>query len=288
MALLTNQKLKEFYERFRSIEVTFSKELIAVTGLDTRQVHVKCVSAFFPCIIYAASFEGAKVVINIKSGILEKLQQANNALSLRFCFRHYETGQQVTFFVQARSSGYSPYNGSDDMAIFSLQFSQHPPDDLIEIMGRVLDANINAAKRKEERVMILPDTMRKLRLFTKDITAFVDSVPRRCILRDMSFSGAKVIMVGISKFLVDKPASLRIDFDDPRESFNLKGKFIRAELVESRKDLVVLGMLFTDPIPMGYKIRLSDYLNTVKASPPSAAQAAATGGGADTAPPVES
>jgi hypothetical protein len=264
MAVLTSQKIKELYSRYRSINVTFSKEVIAVSGLETKQVHIKCVSDFFPCIIYSSSFEYAKVIINTKSGILEKLQQANNTLSLRFCFKHFETGQQVVFFVQARSLGYAPYNDSPDTALFNLQYSQQPPDDFIEILGRILDATMNATRRKEERVLLTPDTMRKLKLQTKEAVVFVDGVPRRCILRDLSFSGAKIVMIGISKFLDGRIAGLRLDFDDPRESFNIKGTFVHAEMVEGRKDLVALGIGFQDAIPMGYKVRLSDYLNTVR------------------------
>jgi hypothetical protein len=264
MAVLTSQKIKDLYSRYRDINVTFTKEVVAATGLDAKQVHIKCVSNFFPCIIYSSSFAQAKVVLNLKSGILEKLQQSNNALSLRFCFKHYSTGQQVVFFVQARSAGYVPYNDSPDAALFNLQYSQQPPDDFIEIIGRVLDANMNAARRKEERVPLTPEVMRKLNILTKDAVVFVDGVPRRCILRDLSFSGAKIVMVGVFKFLEGRAVGLRVDFDDPRESFNIKGKFVHAEAIEGRKDLVAIGMMFHDPVPMGYKLRLSDYLNTVK------------------------
>jgi hypothetical protein len=264
MAVLTSQKIKELYTRYRNINVTFSKEIIAVSGLDPKQVYIKCVSNFFPCLIYSSSFGGAKVLLNLKSGILEKLQQANNALSLRFCFRHYETGQQVVFFVQARSLGYALYNDSPDTALFNLQYPQQPPDDFIEILGRILNATVNSTRRKEERVTITPEVMRKLKLLTKDAVVFIDGVPRRCILRDLSFSGAKIVMIGIAKFLEDRSAGLRVDFDDPQESFNIKGSFIRADMVEGRKDLVALGIKFHDAVPMGYKVRLSDYLNTVK------------------------
>jgi hypothetical protein len=265
MAVLTSQRIKELYNRYRGINVTFSKEVIAVTGMDTKQVHIKCVSSFYPCIVYSSSFEQAKVVLNTRSGILEKLEQSNNALSLRYCFTHYSTGEQVVFFIQARVVGYAPYNDSPDMALFNMQYSQQPPDDFIEIIGRVLDANMNAARRKEERVMIVPEMIRKLGLLTKDAVVFIDGVPRRCILRDISFSGAKIVMVGVIKFLEGKTVGLRLDFDDPRESFNVKGTFSHAEPIEGRKDLVSIGILFRDPVPMGYKVRFSDYLNTVKA-----------------------
>jgi hypothetical protein len=264
MAVLTSQKIKEMYTRYRGINVTFSKEVVAITGLETKQVYVKCVSSFYPCIVYSSSFEQAKVMMNTKSGILEKLGQANNALALRYCFRHYSTGEQVVFFIQARSVGYTPYNDSLDMALFNVQYSQQPPDDFIEIIGRVFDTNMNAARRKEERVAIVPEMMRKLGLLTKDAVVFIDGVPRRCILRDISFSGAKIVMIGVIKFLEGKNVGLRLDFNDPRESFNVKGTFVHAEPVESRKDLVSIGVMFHDPVPMGYKMRLSDYLNTVK------------------------
>jgi hypothetical protein len=266
MGVLTSQKITVYYERFKSIEVTFTKEIIQVIGLVTQQVHLKCVSDFWPCIIYSSSFQGAKIVANMRSGILDKLAQANNYVSLRYCFKNMDTGNPLTFFVNARSMGYAPYGGSKDVALFTLQFTQRPPDDLIEVMGRLLDANVNSAKRREERILITADSQRKLNILSKESAVFIQGVPRRCILRDISFSGAKVIMMGIAKFLVNRDAALRIDFDDPRESFLLKGKFVRAEDVEGRKDLVALAIQFDETIvSMGYKIRINDFLSSVRA-----------------------
>jgi hypothetical protein len=266
MSVLTSQKITTYYERYKAIDVTFTKEIIQVTGLITPQVYLKCVGDFWPCVVYSSSFQGAKVVANIKSGLVSKLQQANNLASLRFCFKNADTGTPVTFFVSTRSVGYAPYGGSKDVAMFTLQFTQRPPDDLIEIMGRLLDANVNSAKRKEERILLTTESLRKLKLSSKDIAAFIQGVPRRCILRDLSFSGAKIIMMGVAKFLVNREASLRIDFDDPRDSFLLKGKFIRSEPVEGRKELVALAMLFGETtIPMGYKMRINDYISSVRA-----------------------
>lgn len=265
MGLLTSQKLIDLYERYKTISVTYTKEIIQVTGLITQQVFIKCVSDFWPCVIFSSSFTEAKVVANIKSGLPLKLQQANNMVSLRFSFKSVTNDAPVTFFVSAKCMGYTPYGDSKDVAVFNLQFSQRPPDDLIEIMGRLLDANINSAKRKDERIVISPESIRRLNITSKDTAVFIQKVPRRCILRDLSFSGAKIIMMGVSKFLVDKEASLRIDFDDPREAFLIPGKFIRAEDVEGRKELVALAIVFDEKqVPMGYKMRINDYLNQVK------------------------
>jgi hypothetical protein len=266
MALITSQKIAIYYERFKSIDVTFTKEIIQVTGLLTQHVHLKCVSDFWPCVVYSSSFEGAKVVANIKSGLIEKLKQANNMASLRFSFKNADTGNPITFFVASRMVNQAAYGDSKDVALFTLQFTQRPPDDLIEIMGRLLDANVNSAKRKEERIPITADTQRKLKLLSRESVVFIQGVPRRCILRDISFSGAKLIMMGVAKFLVAKEAALRLDFDDPRESFLFRGKFVRAEAVEGRNDLLALAILYDEAaVPMGYKIRFNDFIGTVRA-----------------------
>ena len=264
MGVLTSQKISDYYALFKTIDVVFSKEIIQVTGLVANQVYLKCVGDFWPCVIYSTSFQGAKVIVNTKTGILQKLERANNMASLRFCFKNAETGNTVTFFVNTKNSGYAPYGNSEDVALFNLQFTQRPPDDLIEIIGRILDANVNSAKRREERIVISPDTIRKMNL-TKESSVFIQGVPRHCILRDVSFSGVKIIMMGVAKFLVDKEAILKLEFDEPRESFILKGKFIRSESVEGRKELVSLVILFDENyVPMGYKIRINDYISQVR------------------------
>ncbi|MDR2741344.1 MAG: PilZ domain-containing protein [Treponema sp.] len=264
MGILTSQKITTYYERYKVINVTFTKEIIQVTGMITQQVYLKCGGDFWPCVVYSSSFEGAKIVANIQSGLLGKLQQANNAVSLRLCFKNPDSGSPLTFFVAARSMGYVPYSSSKGMAIFTLQFTQRPPDDLIEIMGRLLDANVNSAKRREERIPLTPETIRKLKVLPKECAVFIERVPRRCILRDISFSGAKMVMMGVAKFLVNKDSALRINFDDPREGFLIQGKFVRAENVEGRKDLLALAIEFNESIvPMGYKLRLNDYLSQI-------------------------
>ncbi|MDR2942288.1 MAG: pilus assembly protein PilZ [Treponema sp.] len=266
MGVLLSQKISVYYERFKDIEVTYTKEIIQVTGLLTQQVHLKCGNDFWPCVVYTSSFENAKVVANVKTGLLGKLHNTNNFVNLRFCFRPSGESNTVTFFVAGRVLASAPYGNSQDINIFTIQFTNRPPDDFIEIMGRVLDATVNSSKRKDDRIQITADNIRKLNLLSSESTAFIENVPRRCILRDLSFSGSKIIMMGVAKFLLQKDATLRIDFNDPRESFAIKGKFIRAENVEGKKEMVALGLYFEEAsVPMGFKMRLNDFLTAIRA-----------------------
>jgi hypothetical protein len=268
MGVATSQQIAKYYERYKSIDVTFTKEVIKATGLVTQQVYLKCVGETWPCVIYSSSFEGAKIIVNARSGLYEKIQRANNYVSLRYSFKESDKIDPFMFFVSARAAGYAPYGGSPDIAMLTMTFTQRPPDDLIEIMGRLLDANINSAKRREERILLTPESMRKLHLASKETAVFIQGVPRRCILRDISFSGAKVIMAGVAKFLLEREASLRLDFDEPREGILVKGRSVRAEDVEGRKDLIALAIHFDEQnVPMSYKLRINDYLTQVRTEP---------------------
>ncbi|GMO32057.1 MAG: PilZ domain-containing protein [Termitinemataceae bacterium] len=276
MGNLTRQKIQTFYDQFKTIPITFTKEIIQVTGLQAKQVSIKCTSDFFPCVIYSTNFEEAKLVANSKSGIMERFKETNNSASIKFSFKVPSTGEQVAFLVPVHMSGCSPYNGSEEMTMFTMQFSQRPPDDLIEIVGRVIEANWYASKRKDEAIPVNAETLRKLKFITKDVGITVEGVPRRCILRDISISGARIIVLGISKMLVGKSGSIKFEFTDPIESYEIKGTYASAESVADRKDMAVLNLQYIDPIPLTYKVRLSEYLGTNRkpAAAPHAAAAA--------------
>ncbi|MHB9292059.1 putative Cyclic di-GMP binding protein [Hollandina sp. SP2] len=269
MNALSRQQLITYYERYKTSEVIFNKEILEVTGLLTKQVCLKCMGKLWPCIIYAASLQMVKVLVNTKSGLMQSLQDANNGANVRFCFKGNEGGDPVIFFVAVRSIGYMPYRGSKDMAMVTLQFVQQAPDYLIGVLGRILDTTANSegtSKRRGERVIITSETQRMLGIVSKETAISVQGVPRQCILRDISFYGAKIVIVGLANFLNDREAVLRIDFEEPRESYFLKGKFCHSETVEGRKDLVAMGMSFYDDlIPMKYKIRINTYITQVRA-----------------------
>ena len=91
----------------------------------------------------------------------------------------------------------------------------------------------------------------------------VRNVPRRCILKDLSFSGAKVMLVGVPKFLVGKNIALKIDFIDTNESVLVPGIIPRAEFLEGRKDIASVHIAFNaDTVPMVYKIHINSFITS--------------------------
>lgn len=211
MGLATAQVLQRYYDQYRDTEITFTKDIIRALGLDPRQIYIKCNRGQWPCIINSTSFLQAKIIVGAKGGAYQALsEKSTSGINLRFCFLQPEN-DLLSFFVAGHVSNIVSYMNSSELAVITISFSQRPPDDLIEAVGRLLEANANAIRRREERIFIDENSKRKLGLIREEAIVFIQNVPRHCIVRNLSFSGAKIILLGLSQFLANKPAQLRLN-----------------------------------------------------------------------------
>ena len=266
MGIATSQQLSRYYDQYRDTELTFTKDIIRALGLDPRQVYVKCNGGQWPCIINSTSFQHAKIIVGTKGGAFQSLAAKDNpTASIRFCFNEQEDDGIITFLVSSRVAEIRPYMNSKDLVIVTLQFTARPPDDLIEIVGRLLEANANAVRRREERVLINEDSKRKLNLAKEECNVIVQSVPRHCVVRDVSFSGARVILIGLSQYLTGKEAVLRLEFNEPSEIVSVRGTIVSADLIQGRKDVCIASIKFDETsLPLSFKMHLNNYLTTVR------------------------
>lgn len=262
MDVITTQLIDTYYERYRDTEIMFSKEINKTLNLVPRQIYIKCGGDQWPCIVNSTSFSFARIIIGTKGGAFKKItSDKNENVSLRFCFAPLE-GDVVSFFVNSHVTEISKFNGNQDLAILTLSFTQRPPTALIERIGRIHEANKNANRRKEERIILSEQVLRKLQLNLPKTELFIEKVPRKCILRNISFSGAKIIIVGLAKFLENKNINLKFYFEDPDEEITLFGKVVTIAPIESRRELVTVSVYFGD-VPLSYKLRLSHYFSSI-------------------------
>jgi len=265
MSFATSQQINKYLEAYKDVSVTFSKEIIEVLSFDVKQTSVKASGGQWPCILNSASMSGAKIICNKSSGVLKKIssQSFSNA-SLRFSFFDSDSKEPISFFVTVRLVGVSDYQ-MEDLALVTLAYTQRAPDALIERLGRVIEANVNAKKHETEKVVLTDIIMRRIALSKKETVVFVEGVPRRCILQNISFIGATVYIMGVASFLKNKAVTLKFEFLDPDTVIALKGRTVGATPLEDRKDLVSLTIEYElQNIPMGYKLYLNRYFELPK------------------------
>jgi len=263
MSVSTSHKISNYYDYFRDKEVVFTKANIKFLRMDPRQIYVKCNGGQWPCILNSSSLQMAKIIIGTSSGIYQEINKNKNAnFSLRYCFFD-SSNQPVQFFVNCNVYEVKSYNGTKELAVVTLAFTQRPPDDLISRIGEFLEVNKNFETRKEERIVINKNTLRELGIPKEESFVFVADVPRKCILKDISFGGARILTVGIPKFLENKPIDLRLIFVDTNEKISIPGIVKSAEFLPERKDIVIVHIQFNaETVPMTYKFKINSYITS--------------------------
>lgn len=265
MGFATSQQLNKYYESFQNAELTFTKEVIQAMDFNTQQVSVRCPGENggpWSCVINSASMVSAKIIVAQHCGIYDKIKDGVNSVSLRFSFFARNGKTDISFFIAGKIASCIPYTVSPDLLLLNIEYTQRAPDDLIEKLGLLLDAKARSAQRSDDRIELTPEAMRKLSLVERETIVYIENIPRRCILRDVSLSGAKFIIAGVAQFLLNKECVLKCTFEDPSITVGIRGKIIRAEMVEGRKDLVAVAINYNlSTVSLAYKVRLTQYFN---------------------------
>jgi hypothetical protein len=262
--MVTSQQLNRYFEQYGSVEVTFTRQVMEVLRLLPKHVFLKCQADVLQCIIYSTSMREAKVIASLRASALRAIQQENSTVALRFCFARADRADSFSFYVAAKATGCYAYNvNAPGLYLLSLEYTHRPPDDLIELLGELLEANVNAKRRKEARIDITPASAKALGLESKEAKLLVEGAEHHCLLRDLSFSGAKVLVYGQAADLVDRPVVLRLGLADESKPVALPGKVLRFETVANREDIGAVAILFEEQkVPMPYKLAINNYLRS--------------------------
>src|SRR5271157_4484746 len=267
MSIVTSQQLIQYYERYRETEVTFNKQVIVATGLMLRNMYLRVLDRELPCTVFSSSMASARVIANVKAHFFLDLKRPNTRLALRWCFKRQDKAEPMTFFVPCRATGFTHFNvQKPGVQMMTLMFAQKPPNDLIEILGGLLEANWNSQQRREERIPITPENMKKLGMESRDATLRIGETSRPCLLRDLSFIGAEVLVPGLTESDSGRPASLNIAKGEQAADMTLQGIITRVEEVGGRRDIKAVAIEYSTDTPISYKLLVNSFLTSRKAA----------------------
>jgi hypothetical protein len=263
MSIVTSQQLTKYYEQYKTTDVTFNKQVISALGLVTKGVYLKIQDRQLACMVFSSSMASARVVASVPGPVMIALKQANNRLALRWCFKLPEKVEPITFFVTCRPTGFTHYAvQGPDVHFVTLEFTQRPPDDLIQILGSLLEANSNAQRRRDERIIVTPETLKKLGLESREAALLMDGKNHKCVLRDLSFSGANLVVSGRPESFAQRNASLKFARSDQLPEMTIPGAVTRVDEVGGRKDILAVSLAYSSEPPMSYKLLINSYVST--------------------------
>ncbi len=266
MAILTSTQITKLYDAYKDIDITLNKDIIKATGLKTNEIYIKAAGMQRPCIVYSTSFKKARIIANTSNEFINKTREAGDLITLRMAFIDPERKDLVSFFINAKVAGYGVYDTPDSsLNYINIVFTQRPPDDLIIIMGRLMQANVNFNKRLNERIIVNQSNYAQLGFSSREISIVIQEIPRKAILLDISISGIKIIGVKAFKFHLNKDIIIRFPIK-ANEQIEIPATILRFDVLPNRNDLGIFGIKFKDnSIPMSFKVQVDNYFeNFVK------------------------
>jgi hypothetical protein len=151
--------------------------------------------------------------------------------------------------------------------MLTIEYTQRPPNDLIGILGGLLEANWNSQQRREERIAITPENIKKLGMESRDAVLFIGETQRPCILRDLSFIGAEVLTSRLTESDAGRPISLRIAKGEQAADMTLQGTITRVEEVGGRKDIKAVAIEYASDTPISYKLLINSFITSSRKAP---------------------
>jgi hypothetical protein len=255
-----SQRLALLYKKYGDTEVAFNARVILSSGLLTGDIHLKVGDHHQPCVLYACSMKGARVIAEIGSSFVEVLARHNNVTALRLGFRQQDEPADFTFFVSSRVESLSEYHPHKPQFRFiSLSFVQRPPDALIGILGSLIEITANEIRRRDERIVVNDENMKKIGLESKESCVAFAGSARRCIVRDLSFSGAKILVTASGSMPGDSRVVLKLSKCEKKDATVLDGSVVRVEEVEGRNDVVAMSIQYSSEPPISYLQKINSY-----------------------------
>ncbi len=268
MASLSNQKLNQYYEDYRKKEIAFNKSIIKTLGLETRNISLKIKRDPWPCVLYSCSMTQARIIINLDTPGFEEIKRAKNFVNLRLAFFPADAKSSIIFFVPSIVKGYSVFNiksTARSSFLMTIEFTQKPPDDLIEILGRIIESNENFEKRQSLRINLDGKVVTDIGLSTNKIIAEIDNIKRTCILKNISANGVMVVMSCIPKFIMNKKCYINILVQGSPTPLVIEGTVVRYEEAMNRKDIYGIGVEFLqEKVPFEYKDLINKYIDKLE------------------------
>lgn len=253
MTLLGTSVLQNLYQEYLDTELTYTKDVAVGLGLLPAESSLKWQGELHPCVVHSSSFRGAKVLIRLNASQWKAMEFGSKITTLTLTFLQPKTGKKELFQFNGNLQALQQHAAEGELSmLLSVVFNHRPPEGFLQAHGSYLSLKKEANQRREERIPMNAEAKELLGLSNLNTTVVVDHIERKCLLRDLSYNGARVILTGVAPFLVDKPFTLAVPMIG-RASLDIPGKILRAEAVEGHKGLAIIALGYhPDRVPVDY------------------------------------
>jgi hypothetical protein len=254
MTVLGTNVLQGLYQEYLTTELTYTKDVAAGLGLLPNESTVKIQGLLFPCVVHSASFQSAKFLLRLKPEQWKVIQFGSKIATLTLVLLDSRRGKKELYQFNGSLQVLQKHTTPEGDFVFlaAVQFSHRPHEVFLQSHGSYLNLKKEAHQRQSDRILLTPENMGILELASLNTTVIIDKIERKCLLREVSYGGARVILTGVGQLLNDKP----FDLTFPHlvlGNLAITGKITRAENMESHRGLAHVALSYSPgEVPVNY------------------------------------
>jgi hypothetical protein len=254
MSHLGVSALQALYQEYLDVEVTYSKEVVTGLGQVSSGSSLKCQGDVYPCLVHSCSFRKAILLLRLPAANWKVSQFGTKLAVLTLMFLQPKTSKKELF--QFNGSLEVVQENQSETGLLSImlevKFSHRPPEGFLQVQGSYLTLRKETHQRKEARITVNTETMDLLGLTSSHSTLVIDHIERKCLIRDLSYQGARVILTGVANFLLQKPFELTVPIRNMTPN-QIPGQILRAEPVPGHRGLAIVALGYhNDRVPIEY------------------------------------
>jgi len=246
--------LQNLYQEYLDTELTYSKEVALGLGVLPADSSLKWAGDLYPCVVHSCSFRAAKVLVRLTASQWKAMESGSKISTLTLTFLQPKNGKKELFQFNGNLQVHQQHGaGEGELSILmGIVFNHRPPEGFLQAHGSYLNLKKEANQRREDRILLNGEMREILGLTSLNTVITVDHIERKCLLRELSYNGARVILTGVAPFLLEKPFVIDIPFTGS-SLYSIPGNIVRAEAVEGQRGLAVIALGYhPDRVPVDY------------------------------------
>lgn len=258
---MQKKTIDRYYEELHYNVVTFTKQVCRKVGLVRGDSHIRIRGETLPCLIYSLSMERAVVILRINETAKAIMAQTMPALTLHVRFS--PTKESISLMLDAQIEEIKEYGEKvPDTYFLALRYRRKAPNDLIKILGELIEAEKEKERRIFERINLDPQNAKKMGLSPAETFLFCQGEGKKCVLQEISVFSARVVISGHPADYEGNKAMLIMKIESAGEIGEMLGSVYSAE--ELGNNLVSVVVHFDqEVIPPSYKMFIGTYIDVL-------------------------
>lgn len=231
-------------------DILFTRGVLSYLNLSPKNIMLACGPYRFVSVLQVANFQHIQFVTPDSGLLQEALEKYDNIVSIRFVFANKK---QEPLSVPGVFDKMVPYPPNKKYKLVEVKLNTPLPEKYEQMISSILEVERRARERLEPRIRLTSNDTDYFGLNTSETLVSLNGSAQRCYLRDLSASGANIIILNHDLPSLDEDVYLILHLNNQFYPVEMESRILRTNWYDESKQLVEIVLRFVpESVPVSY------------------------------------